>query len=1228
MRRRLVRRLTCSEEAPQQEKESRFMKFLSRLRWRCCAQLFVGACLPALTGAAWSQSAAVSIQANLPGALISSNLFGIFFEEINFAGEGGIYAEMVRDRSFYKAAGADYWTWVTQGTAAGAMSVDPSHPLNTNIPNSLRLTMKSGSGSVGAGNAGFWGMSLQSGATYNLSFYAAGSNGFAGPVGAQLQNASGSAVYAQASFSGLTGNWQHFTAALLSSGTDTNARLVLRLTNAGTVWLGMVSLFPGATFAGRTNGLRLDLGNMLAGLHPSFLRFPGGNFIEGNNLTNAVRWKKTIGDITQRPGHTNDAWGYWSTDGFGYHEFLQYCEDMGMEPLYGINCGLSLGYNGSANNTVALAQMGPWVQDALDAIQYANGATNTTWGALRAANGHAAPFNLRYMEIGNENGGSYYNDRYALFYDAIKSNYPSMHLIAPDWGGIPTSRAVEIQDEHYYSSPATFISYATKYDSYSRSSQKVFVGEYAVTSGYGTYGNLSAALGEAAFMTGMERNSDVVIMASYAPLFANVNGIQWHPDLIYYDSSRGMFGTPSYYVQQMFSRNRGDYVLTASVASTNNGASGGMSGGIGLGSWNTSVQYSNIVVTSNGVTLYQSDFVHNGTSGWRVFNGTWSAANGVYQQTALTTDCYSTTGNTNWANYTITLQANKVSGQEGFLIMFNWLDDNNWTWWNIAGWGNTLDGIEQMSGGGKSLISSQISESVNANQWYSIRIVLTGPRIQCYLNGVLIHDITYPTNGLVASTSYSKAAGQIIVKAVNPYSTALPTTFNVNGVDSVSPNATLIQLTSGSAADENSLAAPTNVFPVTNTISNAGTNFTLTLPANSLSILRLNAVGLHTFTNLQLQISSPVNAGQTVASVLWGWEYGLANPVNLTTNANYGITYTSADANVAVVNAQGNVTGMGPGTTTITASYGSLGLSASQSVRVAGVPNTLVHRYSFNDSPGSGTAADSVGGSAWNGALPNGGTFGNGQLTLASASQQYVQLAAGILSNYTAVTIEAWATFADQLPVNCFFYGFGNTDGSGAGEDYIFCAPQGGRIAITAADPGNPGEQNASGAGDFSFQTNFHLVALYNPPGGSLVLYTNGVLAAINTAVTVPLSAVSPALNYIGRSLYNSDPYPDISLDEFRIYSGVLDSAEIAATQALGPNQLLSAASPVISGWTAGGNFTLAWPLAAGGFALESATNLTANGWTPVAATPQIVAGQWQMSVPQSGNAQFFRLSK
>ena len=1173
-------------------------------------------------GAVRGQTAAtMNIAAGQPGAVVSSNLFGIFFEEINYAGEGGIYAEMVRNPAFYTSTNANFWTLVTAGSAGGTMSVDATQPLNTNIPNSLKLTMQSGTGSVGAGNAGYWGMSFQSGSNYTLSFYALGAAGFTGPVTAQLESSDGSKIYGQALFSGLTTNWQHFAGTLTASASDTNAQLVISIANPGTMWLDYVSLFPASTAYGRTNGLRTDLAGMLAALHPSFFRFPGGNFIEANTLTNSVRWKKTIGDRAQRPGHYNDAWGYWSTDGFGFHEYLQYCEDMGMEPLYDINAGLALGYNGSTNNTVPGSQIGPWVQDALDLIQYANGATNTTWGARRAANGHPAPFNLKFLEIGNENGGSYYNTNFAYFYDAIRSNWPAIHLISPNWGGLPTSRPVEIADEHYYSSASTFISYATKYDSYSRVGPKIFVGEYAVTSGYGAYGNLSSALGEAAFMTGMERNSDLVQMASYAPLFANLNSIQWLPDMIYYDSARRLFATPSYYVQELFGQNRGDAILPATVAVSTNAANAGWHGGIGVGSWSTAVQYTNIVVTSNGVTLYQSDFVNQGTNGWRVYAGTWNTNNGTYQQTALTTDCYSTTGNTNWAGYTISLQARKISGAEGFLILFNFLDDNNWMWWNVGGWGNTLDGIEQMSGGSKSTLAQVSQTALATNVWYNLRIALNGSTISCYLNNTLMQSYTFPS-GLIASSTFARAANQIVIKAVNPYSTPLATTFNVSGVNSIATNATVIQLTSASSGDANSLASPTYVFPVTNIIGNAGTNFTLTLPANSLSVLRLNTGGLNSYTNLQLLLTSPIYNNQLVAGTVWGQAAGTWS--NLTANPGYAISYASANTNIATVDFYGNVTGVSAGTTAIIARYGSLGLAATQNVTVLYVPTTLAHRYSFSETSGTNTA-DSIGGSAWTGTLPRGGTFGGGQLALLAASQQYVQLPPNILSNDAAVTVEAWATFPDQLPANCFFFGFGTTSGS-SGENYIFCAPQTGRIAITSGTYSS--EQNAYGNVDFSFHTNLHVTAVFNPPAGAVALYTNGTLAGINNAVTVRFSSVSNVLSYIGRSLYSGDPYPDFTLNEFRLYNGALSAPEIAATQVLGPDQLLSTNGPVMSTTTTGSSLTLAWPVNAAGYTVMTTTNLAGANWSPATLTPQINGRQWQVTLPLSGNQQFYQLQK
>ncbi len=789
------------------------------------------------------------VSASQPAFAISSNLFGAFLEDLNYAGESGVYGELIQNRSF--GYGANAWSLVTQGTAVGAMALDTANTLNTNNSQSLKLTFTSGSGSVGAGNNGFWGVPLAAGANYNLNFYAAGAAGFSGAINARLESSNGTTLYAQTNFSGLTTNWQKFSALFTPSVTDTNARLVVSIAQAGSVWLEVVSLFPQATFGGRANGMRADLAGAVNAMQPAFLRFPGGNFIEGNYLTNAFRWKTTINDISTRPGHWNGAWGYWSTDGLGYHEYLQFCEDLGATPVFAINCGMALNYSTVTNNVVPLAQMSPWVQDALDAIQYANGATNTTWGALRAANGHPAPFNLQYIEIGNENGGTNYADRYALFYDAITNAYPAMNIIACSWYdtpapyGVPTNAPVQFDDEHYYYSPAWFIQNATRFDSRSRSGPKVFVGEYAAQSySYGSSSNhkdLSCALAEAAWMTGLERNSDIVAMACYAPLLANVNWINWNPDTIFFNHHQ-WFGTPSYQVQKLFAQNRGDWLLPSQVVC--NPANATTVGAVGVGTWNTQAAFSNLLVTaSNGLALYQSDFVNQGTNGWNFGTGVWITNNGTLQQTNGGSGNYAWTGNTNWSNYTLTLNAQKLSGSEGFQIVFNYQDANDYSFFNIGGWNNTSNAVQTIMGGAMATPAS-VPGSVTTGQWYQIQIIVNGGEARCYLNGALILDATnLGLPPVVASSSYSQQAGQIIVKAVNPTGQAQSTQFSLNTTNALGTNAAVIVLTSPNATDQNSFAAPNYVSPVTNSVAGISTNFACVLPANSLSIFRFQVAG-------------------------------------------------------------------------------------------------------------------------------------------------------------------------------------------------------------------------------------------------------------------------------------------------------------------------------------------------------------------------------------------------
>src|SRR5208337_1314114 len=362
-------------------------------------------------------------------------------------------------------------------------------------------------------------------------------------------------VLASGDFSNIGSRWQYRALDLVPLGGDPKGKLELSGEGRGVLFLDMVSLIPKNTWKG--HGLRPDLCQALDGLHPHFMRFPGGCWVEGDDFAHMNHWKNTIGDIDTRTPLWN-IWGYYATHGLGFHEYLQLAEDLGAEPLFCINVGMS------HKEFIPLDRMAQWVQDALDAVEYANGPTDSVWGAMRAQAGHPAPFNLKYLEIGNENGGEIYRQRWPLFVKAIHAKYPDIKFVADHWqGSYPSAPSPDIVDEHFYDSPEWFMRNATHFDKYDRKGPKIFVGEYAVTRNCGL-GNLRGALGEAAFMTGLERNSDHVIMASYAPLLVNLNHCAWNPDLINFDSSR-WYGLPSYYVQKMFAENRGDVSLPTTV---------------------------------------------------------------------------------------------------------------------------------------------------------------------------------------------------------------------------------------------------------------------------------------------------------------------------------------------------------------------------------------------------------------------------------------------------------------------------------------------------------------------------------------------------------------------------------------------------------------------------------------------------------------------------------------
>lgn len=511
---------------------------------------------------------------------VSPNMWGIFFEDINLSADGGIYAELVKNRSFEFSTPLMGWSVPRNAVASGQIVVvnrQEDHPSN---PRFARITMPA-IRSFEIVNEGFRGMGIKSGEQYNFSLYARQQEGAAVKLTVTLLDDAGKEI-GSTTVSPAGSSWQQYKASFTAAATASKGKLKVTFSGNGVIDVDMISLFPQHTWKERSNGLRTDLVQLLADLHPGFLRFPGGCIVEGRELVNRYQWKKTVGDVNDRELIIN-RWNnefphratpdYFQSFGLGFFEYFQLSEDIGASPLPILNCGMACQFN--SGEVVAVNELDPYIQDALDLIEFANGDVTSKWGALRAKMGHPAPFNLKMMGVGNEQWGPQYVERYTIFAKAIKSKYPDIKLInslgpGPDGDRFTflndTLRKLnaDILDEHYYSSPEWFLSNAARYDSYDRKGPKIFAGEYAAHSkGVGNgdnKNNWQSALAEAAFMTGLERNTDVVVMASYAPLLAHVDGWQWTPDLIWFDNLRS-YGTPNYYVQKLYANNKGTAVV-------------------------------------------------------------------------------------------------------------------------------------------------------------------------------------------------------------------------------------------------------------------------------------------------------------------------------------------------------------------------------------------------------------------------------------------------------------------------------------------------------------------------------------------------------------------------------------------------------------------------------------------------------------------------------------------
>lgn len=793
----------------------------------------------------------IDIDANKRGPMISPVHYGIFYEDINHAADGGLYAELIRNRSFEDDSIPCNWNAV--GDAK--ISLVKENLLNDVQHNALEVIVnRQGDGVL---NEGFWGINAVKGRKYELSFWAKSDKKYKGTLTARLQSVSGQTLGETDIKVSFSKDWKKYTATIIATGDDPKAEFTLTADKTGEFQLDVVSLFP-PTFRNRENGMRPDLAQMLADMSPRFMRFPGGCFVEGQlSPDNAFRWKRTIGPIEQREGHQNINWGYRTSDGIGFHEYLQLAEDLGAKPLFVVNVGIWYG------GCTPYDQIGEWIEECLDALEYANGDVTTKYGKMRAENGHPEPFNLEYIEIGNENynfnmddnsdQSDHYPERYIQFYNAIKEKYPNVKCIgnveswstdSPSWRN---DYPVEIVDEHYYRNPMWFSNRFNKYDSYDRSKHKVYVGEYAVTNNFGEIGNLNAALGEAVFMMGMENNSDVVVMNSYAPIFVNENDARWRPDMIRFNSSKVM-GTPSYYVQQLFPNNIGTqvvktdwiYNLTKPQPADEMHAQGAH---VGFATWGTDVAYRNPQLIIDGKTINLGDYIK-----WDKVAGNWDVSGSEIVQTGSQQPSMIVCPEIIDAEkYTFKAQAKKISGLEGFMAMFAYKNPENYSWYNVGGWTNSQNNVEQCISGNREPLCCGERFSVESDRWYSMQVDVEGDSVKCYLDGKL--NLSCKTQkggsweGVYASTTIDDDTKMMYVKVVNVgegYADGVIKLSNCS-VDTANSDALqLIRLSAGSGSEENTIDNPDHINPVNASVRVGDSNDILfDVPAFSVNIIKI-----------------------------------------------------------------------------------------------------------------------------------------------------------------------------------------------------------------------------------------------------------------------------------------------------------------------------------------------------------------------------------------------------
>lgn len=826
-----------------------------------------------------AQDATLTIDTRHAGATVSPRLHGIFFEEISHGGEGGLYAELIQNRGFEESnippgctldSGwlvpprtphfatnkvSDWkmpwepetlwpaWSLQTTGQAKAALSLSTKVPLHAATPHALQVDIQSAgkADSVSVVNEGFWGIRVDKGESYNLTVYIRASK-FKGPVTATLRATDGR-ILASYTFNNVKHtSWKKYTCTLRAKASDAKAKFYLTAGSPGTVWFDFVSLFPARTFKNRPNGMRPDLANYLADLKPAFVRWPGGCFVEGISTESAPEWKRSLGPVEERPG-TYSPWGYWSSDGIGYHEFLQFCEDIEADAMYVFNCGVSC----EMRSGVFLPddKIPALIKNILDGIEYAIGPVDSKWGAVRAKNGHPQPFPLKYIEVGNEQVGTRYAARFNIFYKAIKEKYPQLEVITST--GIahvhkPTVEAVtktDIVDEHAYKAVYWPMIYHDWYDKYPRKDWKLYVGEYACNSGVGS-GNMLAALNDAVFIMGMEKNSDLITMSSYAPLLENINDTDWPVNLIRFDNASSVART-SYYAIKMMNEHKASANVETSVTLHPSSSTpvARYTGNIGLSTWDTYAEFKDIQVLENDKIVYQADLV-NRKDDWHTEGGKWVVNDSVIAQTADGAWPLAILNTKIPDVYTLRLKARKTGGPNAFMIPVAVKDNNNYLRAHIGAWWNRVSAFELVTSGTDAMVTQPVTleKPVETNRWYSIELRVNYTSIECYLDGKLLMTYKEPRT-FFSIAGVDGKTGEVIVKVVNAGKEPVNAVIRLSTDKAIAGVGKTVTLSASDPQAENSLEHPLQYIPVERNFTGFKNNFDYLFKPWSVTVLRI-----------------------------------------------------------------------------------------------------------------------------------------------------------------------------------------------------------------------------------------------------------------------------------------------------------------------------------------------------------------------------------------------------